>query len=268
MATTSATQEQQINASSTIESTEINPDSSAWWQSSWWPSFKWSQATKQGCLEAEKNMLIHFLGEENYDYIQHDVCINFDASPNSAKLAHSKSCSSVFTKRNSINATTSNIITSQNDNQIVSDNTNIQSNNKKVTTQNNNNNKTESIHTVTIFPRLSKSVKNNEENKEENKDSNEEKLIKKIPPIVLNHGYGCASGIFIPGIPTLYQNIIPHLDLQNSSSDDSKDSNNNQLIPNAPAPLVVHLIDWLGCGLSSKPKFECITVEETEDFFC
>lgn len=28
-----------------------------------------------------------------------------------------------------------------------------------------------------------------------------------------------------------------------------------------------HIIDWLGCGLSSRPKFDCKTTWDTESFF-
>eukprot|EP00484_Ammonia_sp_Unknown_P028525 CAMPEP_0197034808 /NCGR_PEP_ID=MMETSP1384-20130603/12777_1 /TAXON_ID=29189 /ORGANISM="Ammonia sp." /LENGTH=625 /DNA_ID=CAMNT_0042464767 /DNA_START=72 /DNA_END=1949 /DNA_ORIENTATION=+ len=70
---------------------------------------------------------------------------------------------------------------------------------------------------------------------------------KQIPPIVLSHGYGCAGGIFIPSIPTIYETLLSHLDLEE-------------------AP-VIHVFDWLGGGMSSRPQFQCEDTQEAEDWF-
>ena len=69
-----------------------------------------------------------------------------------------------------------------------------------------------------------------------------------IPPIVLAHGYGCAGSVFLPSINNLYGTITKY----------------NTESSNIPT---THIIDWLGNGLSSRPKFTCKTTAETEDFY-
>ena len=66
-------------------------------------------------------------------------------------------------------------------------------------------------------------------------------------PIVLTHGYGCAGGIFIPSISTIYETLLSRVSVKESP--------------------VIHVIDMLGSGMSSRPEFQCETTEETEDWF-
>ena len=69
-----------------------------------------------------------------------------------------------------------------------------------------------------------------------------------MPPIVLAHGYGCAGAVFLPSMNNIYSTISKY----------------NEDATNIPT---THIIDWLGNGLSSRPKFNCQTTTETEDFF-
>lgn len=71
---------------------------------------------------------------------------------------------------------------------------------------------------------------------------------KEIAPVVLAHGYGCGGAVFLPCIQQLFATLVKH-----NTADCSLPS--------------VHVIDWLGCGLSSRPKFECQTSRQSEDFF-
>ena len=70
-----------------------------------------------------------------------------------------------------------------------------------------------------------------------------------MPPIVLAHGYGCGGAVFLPSLNNIYSTIY-----KNTVTDDI----------NMPT---THIIDWLGNGLSSRPKFTCKTTAETEEFF-
>ena len=70
---------------------------------------------------------------------------------------------------------------------------------------------------------------------------------KSIVPIVLAHGYGCAGGIFIPSITTIYQTLLSQIKVCESP--------------------IIHIIDWLGNGQSSRPEFQCETTSEAEDWF-
>ena len=69
-----------------------------------------------------------------------------------------------------------------------------------------------------------------------------------MPAVVLAHGYGCAGGVFLPSITNIYSTI-------------SKYNSDAANVPN------IHIIDWLGNGLSSRPKFNCKTTAETEEFY-
>ena len=68
-----------------------------------------------------------------------------------------------------------------------------------------------------------------------------------ICPIVLSHGYGCAGGIIIPSITTIFETLLSGITVDESP--------------------VIHIIDWLGNGMSSRPEFQCETTEEAEDWF-
>ena len=68
-----------------------------------------------------------------------------------------------------------------------------------------------------------------------------------IPPIVIGHGYGCAGGIIIPSITTIFETLLSGIAVDESP--------------------VIHIIDWLGHGMSSRPEFLCETTEEAEDWF-
>eukprot|EP01083_Nonionella_stella_P093461 261954_1 len=68
-----------------------------------------------------------------------------------------------------------------------------------------------------------------------------------IAPIVLTHGYGCAGGYYIPSVPTIYNTILRSMDVKESP--------------------VIHLLDWLGNGMSTRPEFKCETTQEAEDWF-
>ena len=69
---------------------------------------------------------------------------------------------------------------------------------------------------------------------------------KQIAPIVLCHGYGCASGIFIPSIPAIFETLLTSLSIEESP--------------------IIHCIDWLGNGMSSRPEFLCANTKEAEDW--
>eukprot|EP01084_Bolivina_argentea_P040294 74470_1 len=68
-----------------------------------------------------------------------------------------------------------------------------------------------------------------------------------IAPIVLTHGYGCAGGYYIPSVPIIYNTILRSMDVKESP--------------------VIHLLDWLGNGMSTRPEFKCETTQEAEDWF-
>lgn len=59
-------------------------------------------------------------------------------------------------------------------------------------------------------------------------------------PIVLAHGYGCAGSVFLPSLHPLHCAL------------------------STPTP-PIHIMDWLGNGLSSRPPFTCRTTRETEE---
>jgi len=99
----------------------------------------------------------------------------------------------------------------------------------------------EHIHTVTFRLKNSNATRENVEPRN------------RPPPIVLLHGYGCAGGIHIPAIHSIFKALSKRL---------GKD------VVRAVNP-EIHVVDWLGNGASSRPKFdqENFTVEDTENWF-
>ena len=120
--------------------------------------------------------------------------------------------------------------------------------------------KPEFIHTLSFSPQNAKFLENSDnsknstdnatEEKSNNNDKNTENLDddSDTAPIILAHGYGCGGAVFVPSIEPLYCELKKH----------NPDGNKSRKI---------HLIDWLGCGLSSRAKFECDDVDECEEFF-
>eukprot|EP01084_Bolivina_argentea_P286125 490787_1 len=80
------------------------------------------------------------------------------------------------------------------------------------------------------------------------KHKNHQTSNSKTSPIILAHGYGCGGAVFLPSINTIYSTL-------------SKYHNNQYNISH------IHIIDWLGNGLSSRPVFNCRNTSETETFF-
>ncbi len=83
-----------------------------------------------------------------------------------------------------------------------------------------------------------------------------------MPPIVLLHGYGCALGIFFPCINSLYETINVKLNKYDKNHRGKEPFRLKNVRP------TVHLYDWLGHGLSARPKFNAsYTREDTERLF-
>eukprot|EP01083_Nonionella_stella_P148485 470038_1 len=79
------------------------------------------------------------------------------------------------------------------------------------------------------------------------RNSNAQKHIEP-PPVVLAHGYGSGGAVFLPSIPSIYSTMSKYNSIQH----------------NVPS---IHIIDWLGNGLSSRPTFNCENTSQTERFF-
>lgn len=140
--------------------------------------------------------------------------------------------------------------------------------------------KTEYIHTATfkLIPSINSNdnTSNNDttnDNIEEKKQKNDESTDEDIH-VVLAHGYGCGLCIFVPAIDHIFDELLSQFTVASESDNDdnkqnSKNDNNNN--SNSKSKLIprisLHLIDWLGCGASSKPKFLCKDTAESEHFF-
>ena len=61
-------------------------------------------------------------------------------------------------------------------------------------------------------------------------------------PLVVLHGYGQGIGVWAKAVDPLHEGL-------------GEDHGG------------IHLVDWLGCGLSSRPKFVASSLPETEAFF-
>jgi pimeloyl-ACP methyl ester carboxylesterase len=61
-------------------------------------------------------------------------------------------------------------------------------------------------------------------------------------PLVVLHGYGQGIGVWAKAVDPLHKGL-------------------------GPDHGGIHLVDWLGCGLSSRPKFTASSLPETEAFF-
>jgi len=61
-------------------------------------------------------------------------------------------------------------------------------------------------------------------------------------PLVVLHGYGQGIGVWAKAVDPLHKGL-------------------------GPDHAGIHLVDWLGCGLSSRPKFTASSLPETEAFF-
>ena len=256
----------------------------------------WHSATREDCLVAEEKIIKEFVDLKRISYSSYDVVIDFDSKPQriidkereelkrksqSSLSSLSDSFMNLFKIDSKPQTETENNKKEEEEEKKEKENKTTDSTKNTNTCNNtcnnttNNNEETQFIHTITFqLIKKSSSNKKNEKNEKnesktdekeakaakaakqdtekENENENETKEDLLDLDIILAHGYGAASCIFVTSINYIFDELIS----QCGNGDISKMYN-----------IRIHLIDWLGCGLSSKPEFLCETTEETEIFF-
>ena len=219
----------------------------------WFPS--WNLANNKGCFNAEQNLVKAFV-DKGIKSESKQIKINFDATPQSQlkknqKLNHNKieyihtlsfKVTKQFFKSETKTDNNNNNNTSNNNEQKIENKTGIEEHwHKRELSKSNLYSHTMSDLDAYIIKHLNKNNNNN--------NDNNSKVKTKMDPIVLLHGYGSASGMYIHTINTIFKTLYMLL------------HDNIELYP------IIYVLDWLGNGQSSRPQFKCRDCNESETFF-